>query len=178
MEHDIRDLFNRDEKHSEKKIPKNHRIEFINKLPNLEAQKPKKKPFHVMKVAAVVGLIFCGSYFYLNAPVSIGETAKTEIQIQIELFETEYLSNIDKEWNSFIQVANDTVLVRKYKGKLRESVTDYKKINQQLKENPNNISVLESLITNLQRRLQLIKDIKEHVKELNQKNTSNETIYL
>ena len=44
MEHDIRDLFNRDEKHSEKKIPKNHRIEFINKLPNLEAQKPKKKP--------------------------------------------------------------------------------------------------------------------------------------
>ena len=103
---------------------------------------------------------------------------KTALEIQFEGIENEYLININKEWNAFIEVANDTILIRKYKEKLKDSNTDYKKITTQLKELPNNINVLESLIDNLQRRLQLIRDIKEHINELNQKKTSNETIYI
>ena len=65
-----------------------------------------------------------------------------------------------------------------YQEKLKESDLEYQKITINFKEYPNNINVLQSLIYNLQRRLELIKNIQEHLKELHQKNTSNETIYL
>ena len=177
MERDIRDLFDKN-KNIETELPQNHREEFFQKLHEVDQERPKKKTLVLLKIAAVIALVFCGTFFYFKDFSSIKKTAKTEIQVQIELFENEYLTNINKEWESFIKVANDSVLVKKYEVKLKESVTDYKKITDQLKENPDNINVLESLINNLQRRLELIKNIKEHINELNQKNTSYETIYL
>ncbi|ARV15892.1 hypothetical protein [Polaribacter sp. SA4-12] len=174
MEHDIRDLF-KNKEYPIKKIPKEHRKDFITKLNGVKNSKNKKSPYYFLKIAASILLIlFCG-YFYQN---TYSKPTKTAFEIQFEGIENEYLININKEWNSFIEVANDTILIRKYKEKLKDSNTDYKKITTQLKELPNNINVLESLIDNLQRRLQLIKDIKEHINELNQKKTSNETIYI
>ena len=177
MEHDIRDLFDKN-KESKKELPINHRAEFLGKLNALELKKPKRKPFFFLKIASAIALLICCAYFYLEVTTDVQKTAKTQVEIQVELFEKEYLINIDKEWNSFIRVANDSILIKKYKIKLKESETDYKKITDQLKEQPGNINVLQSLIDNLQRRLQLVKDIKDHIKELNQKNTSNETIYI
>ncbi|WP_405610158.1 hypothetical protein [Polaribacter sp. Asnod1-A03] len=174
MEHDIRDLFSKSES-PKKELPKFHRKDFITKLDGMKNSKDKKKTYYFLKIAAsILVLLFCG-YFYQNTNST---PTKTAFEIQFEGIEKEYLINIDKEWNAFIEVANDTILIRKYKEKLKESDMEYKKITTQLKELPNNINVLESLIDNLQRRLQVIKDIKEHIKELNQKNTSNETIYL
>ena len=174
MEHDIRDLF-KNKDYPIKKLPKEHRKDFITKLDGVKNSKNKKSSYYFLKFAASVLLIlFCG-YFYQNTN---SKPKKTALEIQFEGIENEYLININKEWNAFIEVANDTVLIRKYKEKLKDSNTDYKKITTQLKELPNNINVLESLIDNLQRRLQLIKDIKEHINELNQKKTSNETIYI
>lgn len=174
MEHDIRDLF-KNKEYSLKKLPTAHRKEFIKKLDGVKNSRNTKSSFYFLKIAASVLLIlFCG-YFYQNM---YSKPTKTALEIQFEGIENEYLININKEWNAFIEVANDTILIRKYKDKLKESDTDYKKITTQLKELPNNINVLESLIDNLQRRLQLIEDIKEHINELNQKNTSNETIYI
>ena len=177
MEHDIRDLFDRNEE-PKRELPKNHREEFLEKLNTQTSKKTKTKSFFFLKIASSILLIICCVYFYLDDVSYTQKIAKTQVQIQVEMIEKEYLINTDKEWNSFIEIANDSVLVRKYREKLKESVTDYKKITQQLIENPKNTNVLESLINNLQRRLQLVKDIKEHLKELNQKNTSNETIYL
>lgn len=177
MEHDIRDLFDKSEE-PKKVLPKNHRKEFSRKLNQVVPKKIKRKPFFFIKIAASILLIISSSYFYLDYSSDVQKTAKTEIQIQVEIFEKEYLTNINKEWETFVSVSRDTVLINKYKVKLKESKIDYKKITKQLKQQPNNINVLQSLINNLQRRLQLVKDIKEHVKELNQKNTSNETIYL
>lgn len=174
MKHDIKGLFNKNE-HQNKELPKNHREDFIKKLHQLDINNTKRKPFFLLKIASVIVLIaFCG-YLYQN---SYSKPIKTAFETQLEGIENEYLINIDKEWNSFIKVANDTILIRKYKEKLKTSDIDYKKITTQLKEYPNNINVLESLIDNLQRRLQLIKDIREHINELNQKKTSNETIYI
>ena len=106
------------------------------------------------------------------------EVNKTLIQIEVAKFEKEYLKNINKEWQQFLAISNDSILIKKYEVKLKGFDTDYKKITKNLEKNPNNINVLEALINNLQRRLELIKNIKEHIKELNQKNTSNETIYI
>lgn len=174
MEHDIRDLF-KENKCSKIEIPKNHRTEFLEKL---EHQNKKQNGFQrntIFKIAASIAiLLFCTVYF-IN---SNNEVEKTPLQIQVAAIEKEYLTNIDKEWDSFIAVAEDSILVNKYKVKMLDFDKDYQKITNELNKTPNNINVLEALINNLQRRLELIKDIKEHVKELNQKNTSNETIYL
>jgi Lhr-like helicase len=174
MERDIRGLFDKNEE-QKKGLPKNHREDFIKKLGEHQPKKESKRSYKFLKIVASFLLIITCVYMYKNI---IATTVKSAFEIQVEAIEKEYLSNIDKEWNSFIEVANDTILIKKYEVKLKESDVDYKKITKQLKENPNNINVLESLINNLQRRLQLIKDIKDHIKELNQKNTSNETIYL
>lgn len=173
MEHDIRDLF-KDETNTKKKIPQNHREDFIKKLADLNPKKRTKK-LAILKIAASILLLFSCIYLYQKENFKIEKTA---LEIQVEKIEKDYLKTIDKEWNGFLAIAKDTVLVKKYKVKLNEFDIDYQKITKQLKENPNNVNILESLIENLQRRLQLIKDIKEHINELNPKNASNETIYI
>ncbi|MFK8059911.1 MAG: hypothetical protein AB8B78_07455 [Polaribacter sp.] len=174
MEHDIRDLFNKNEEtHIE--ISKNHRIEFLQKLAHQHKKKSGFQSKNIYKIGAFIAIILVCIVYYFNSNHLVD---KTPLQIQVAEIEKEYLNNIDKEWNSFIKVANDSVLVNKYKIKMRDFDKDYQKITFELQENPNSINVLEALINNLQRRLELIKNIKEHLKELNQKNTSNETIYL
>jgi hypothetical protein len=177
MEHSIRNLFGKNEE-PKRELPENHREEFLEKLKEGTPKNTKAKSFFFLKIASSIAFIICCTYFYLSGTSVVQQTAKTQIQIQMEMFEKEYLTNIDKEWNSFIKVANDTVLVKRYQEKLKESDLEYQKITINFKEYPNNINVLQSLIYNLQERLELIKNIQEHLKELHQKNTSNETIYL
>lgn len=177
MKHDIRDLFKKDEV-SIKELPKNHQKDFLMKLNQIGLKPIRKKPFFFLKITAAVFLLIACTYFYLDHNSDVQITPKTEIQFQVEFFEKEYLSNINEEWEIFVVVARDTVLINKYKIRLKVSKIDYNKITKQLKEEPNSIYVLQSLINNLQTRLQLVKDIKAHVQELNQKNTTNETIYL
>jgi len=174
MERDIRDLFSKDDVF-EKEIPKNHREDFIEKLGKQQPKKYKKRSYKYLKIVASVLLIISCVFFYKN---TIALPEKSAVEIQMQAIEKDYLINIDKEWSSFKEIAKDTILIKKYEEKLKEYDADYQKITKHLKEYPNNINVLQSLIDNLQRRLQLIKDIKEHIKELNQKNTSNETIYI
>jgi peptidoglycan hydrolase CwlO-like protein len=174
MEHDIRDLFSKDD-FVDEEIPKNHREDFIEKLGKQQPKKNRKRNYKTLKIVASFVLMITCVYFYKN---TIPSPEKSSIEIKMESIEKDYLISIDKEWNSFMEVAKDSILIKKYEVKLKESNIDYQKITKQLTAFPNNINVLQSLIDNLQRRLQLIKDIKEHIKELNQKNTSNETIYL
>ena len=174
MERDIRDLFFKDDVDN-KEIPKNHREDFMKKLEEHQPKKEPKKSYTFLKIVASFLLIISCVLIYNN---TIATPQKSAVELQMQAIEKDYLVNIDKEWNSFKKIATDTILIRKYEEKLKESKVDYQKITKQLKELPNNINVLQSLIDNLQRRLQLIKDIKEHINELNQKNTSNETIYI
>lgn len=174
MEHDIRDLFSKDDIF-EKEIPKNHREDFIKKLGKHQPKKDVKKNYKVLKIVASFLLMISCVFVYKN---TIASPQKSAIEIQMQAIEKDYLCSINKEWNSFKEIARDTILIKKYEEKLKESNADYQKITKQLTVFPNNINVLQSLIDNLQRRLQLIKDIKEHINELNQKNTSNETIYI
>lgn len=174
MERDIRDLFSKDDV-EKKEIPKNHREDFIKKLGEHQPKKEPKKSYKLLKIVASFLLIISCVLVYNK---TIATPQKSAVEIQMQAIEKDYLVNIDKEWNSFKKIATDTILIKKYEEKLKESKLDYQKITKQLKELPNNINVLQSLIDNLQRRLQLIKNIKEHINELNQKNTSHETIYI
>lgn len=173
MKQDIRDLFKREE-FPKKKLPISHKEEFLKKLKkgkNKRLQKIKILPF--LRVAAFVVLFFSvGIYFQKEKGL------KTAFEIQIERIEKEYLKDIDKEWKAFIKITDDQSLIKRYKEKLQELDDSYKEISEQYSKDSNDISAIEGLIENLQRRLQLLKDIKEHIIELNQKDKSNETIYL
>jgi hypothetical protein len=66
-------------------------------------------------------------------------------------------------------MANDEKLVDRFRNKLADLELDYQEITLQFKADRNNIEVIESLIENLKERLQLLKDIQEHINILNQK---------
>lgn len=168
MKQDIRPLF-KDDVVAKKQLPANHRTEFLEKLKS--EQKPKANTFLWLKIAGVlvVGLLIGTAIF--NA-----ETIEqpSPIIAQIEAVEAEYLKNIDMEWQSFIAIANDDKLVKRFEEKLNELDLDYKEIAFEFKEDANNILIVEALVENLQTRLGLLKDIQAHIKILNQKNDTYE----
>jgi hypothetical protein len=178
MERNIKDLFKVDE-HSDIELPNNHREDFIAKLQFQNKKKQAFKKSSLLKIAVAIVLIFSVSiYVFVDDKSSLENKEESTFQAQVKAIEKEYLENINTEWQQFLAISNDSILIKKYKIKLKNFDSEYRKITNQLKETPNNINILESLINNLQRRLELVKNIKEHIKELNQKNTSNETIYL
>ena len=173
MKRDIREIFNNDEL-PKKKLPDFHKDEFLEKLEVFNKKESSKPAFKIWKIAVSIALIFSVGYYLMDLKTENNST----LFAQVKQIEKEYLQNIDAEWNTFVKQTTDKKLIEKYKEKLLSLDINYKEVSVQFEKNPNSINILESLINNLQSRLQLIKDIKEHLKELNQKNTSNETIYL
>jgi septal ring factor EnvC (AmiA/AmiB activator) len=164
MKRDIRDLFK--EEGELKTLPENHSVEFLEKLQ--KQPKEKSKAFFWLSIAAVaiIGLIVGFNLFY-NEPL---EEDISPMIAQIEAVEAEYLKDIEKEWENFIAIAEDEILVERFKKKLNKLDKDYQEISAQFKNYSNDIMVVESLIDNLQTRLQILKDIQEHIKILNQNN--------
>jgi len=175
MEQDIRDLFKTDD-FSKKKLPKAHRSEFLDKL---KATKVKNKnrvsKYKLLKIAAIVLVLVSVGYFSITPfGITSGTTEETALQLQIKTVEAQYLKHIEREWGNFLQITNDDTLVTRYKQKLKSLDDDYKDISEQFQENANDIVIVEALVENLKRRLQLLKDIQEHIKILNQENDSYE----
>lgn len=168
MKRDIRDLFSEEE--DLKSLPENHRTEFLNKLQ--KQPKKKKASFPWLKIAAVllVALTVGFSMFYTKSTTE----NVSPIIAQIEAVEAEYLQNIEAEWKSFIAITDDEILVKRFRNKLDDLDKDYQMISSQFKNDSNNILVIESLVENLQTRLQILKDIQKHIKILNQNNEQNE----
>jgi len=168
MQRDIRDLFKEEEEL--KQLPENHRAEFLEKL----RHQPRSKRIGILwlKVVAiaVIALTVGFSVFY-NPPIE----ESTDMIAQIEAVEAQYLEDIEKEWERFLTITDDDVLVERFKNKLADLSNDYQELTLQLQKDANNVLVIEALIDNLQNRLQLLKNIQEHIKFLNQKNEQDET---
>jgi uncharacterized protein HemX len=168
MKRDIRDLFKEEE--DLRPLPEHHRDEFLQKLK--KHSKKKQGMAFWLKIAAVVviGLAVAFSLYYKQP-----EAPKVSpIIAQVEAVEAEYLKDIEAEWESFIAIAEDEVLVARFKKKFDELDKDYQEISTEFQEDPNNVLVIESLVENLQTRLQLLKDIQAHIKILNQKDEQYE----
>lgn len=175
MEHDIRNLFNEID-NDKKQLPKHHREEFLEKLER-QHQKPRQvRLLSWIKIAAifVVG-IFLYQWFSIDEEPALQELS---IQTAVKELEKEYLPAIAKEWDTFLKVSKDTLLINRYKKRLKDSKQEYKDLSDLIKEHPDDVKLLQSLINNLQNRLLIINEINNHIKQLNQKNKSNETIYL
>jgi len=171
MKQDIRDLFSADDEFGYNKLPVNHKKDFVDKLK--ANSKSKKKNWRWFQVAAVVLICFGLGFVFLDNET----TDDDQILIaQIEKVEKEYLKNINTEWQNFLAIATDQNLINRYEEKLSDLDKDYQEISQAFRKDTNNILVVESLIQNLQTRLQLLKDIQEHINILNQKTEQNEEI--
>lgn len=170
MKRDIRTLFN-EEEDLQQQLPENHRNEFIEKL---KANQTKKHSnFIWLKVAATVILALSISYAVVQTQFQSSKPGP--IVSQIEVIESEYLKDIETEWQNFLTLADDEVLVERFRRKLNDLDSDYKSISADFKNDTNNIQVIEDLVENLQTRLSLLKDIQKHINILNQKNEQNET---
>ena len=168
MKRDIRDLF-KDEVELNA-LPRNHRVEFMAKL----KKTPEKETriYFWLSIAAVImiALTVGFSLSYMEA----NEEEVSPILAQLEAVESEYLENIEKEWQSFVAIADDKVLIERFRKKLDELDKDYQEISIQFKIDANNVLVIEALVDNLQTRLQILEDIQAHIKILNHKNEPND----
>ena len=168
MKRDIRKLFSNEVEETKHALPKNHREEFFEKLKSDKSDASKTSSYLFFKIAAVLVVAVTVSFFMLNKN-QVEVEQKSPLVAQIEAVEQEYLTNIETEWKNFKAIATDSVLVRRYKKKLGELDADYQEISKAFKVDSNNILIVETLIDNLQTRLELLKDIQEHIKILNQK---------
>lgn len=178
MKQDIRDLFKEDDA-SEHALPKHHRQEFYDKLKATRPQRQSKlNTSYLFKVAVLILVFLAFTIVMFNQSDTLDNDLVEEapIETQIEVIERQYLANIDKEWQSFLSITDDEKLVKRYREKLEDLNKDYKVLSKQFKANSDNITIIEALVENLQIRLQLLKDIQEHIKLLNQKNEQYETI--
>jgi len=168
MKRDIRDLLK--EEDNFKSLPDNHRTEFLEKLKKQPEKKSAELPW--LKIVAVfLVALTVGFSLFFNKPADL---KVSPIIAQVEAVEAEYLKNIETEWQSFIALAEDEILVERFRNKLDDLSTDYKEVSMEFKNDTNNILVIEALVENLQTRLQILKDIQAHIKILNQKRESYE----
>jgi len=179
MKQDIRALL-KDFELSKKELPAAHRTEFLDKLQASNKPKGKANNFNIVfRIAASVALFVAIGYLALNSlnptdPVIVEST----IELQLKGIESQYLEHIDIEWQNFIALATDEKLVKRYEEKLSELDADYQEISKVFRQNKNNIIFIEALVENLKTRLQLLRDIQEHINLLNQKSEQHETIIL
>jgi CHASE3 domain sensor protein len=177
MQKDIRNLF-KDEDDTGKKLPESHREEFLEKLKTSKPEKEKAINYKLIyKIAAMMVLFFATGFVVFNQfkeeNIEVVETPT--IERQIEEIEQQYLAKIETEWQSFLVLAKDDKLIKRFEKRLNELDKDYKELSENFKNDTNNILVIEALVENLQIRLQLLKDIQAHIKLLNQENGHYET---
>jgi hypothetical protein len=167
MKRDIRELFEKEDLEATQSLAKNHRKEFLQKLESEASNKSLKPKNLILKIAAIFIIALMVGYFVINKDEA---EEISPLVAQIEAVEMEYLESIQAEWINFIKLTDDENLVKRYEKRLNDLDYDYQETSENFKKDPNNILVVESLITNLQTRLQLLKDIQKHIKILNQKN--------
>jgi len=177
MKQDIRKILE-DKVVSNKKLSESHRAEFITKLKASRSTAKNSQQFIIYRVAAVIVVLITMGYFTYNLTrIQEPKVSQSQTMIaQMETIEREFLKNIDTEWQNFLMLAKDEKLVKRFEQRLDNLDKDYQEVSQQFKENSNNILIIENLVENLQTRLQLLKDIQEHITILNKQNQDYEII--
>ncbi|WP_456442157.1 hypothetical protein [Psychroserpens sp.] len=170
MKQDIRGLFKVDDA-TGKQLPDNHKQEFYDKLKSSQTIRESISWIWLKISAAFLIALTVGSLVFFN---NSNEVIVFPIVAQIEAIEDEYLKDIETEWDNFVAIADDEVLIERFRKKLEDLDYSYKEISERFKTDSNNILVIENLVNNLQNRLSLLRNIQQHIKILNQKSEHHE----
>ena len=186
MQQDIRDLL-KGYKEENVELSANHSNKFEALLQSeMHQQKPKKKNYKWLSVAAsVVLLISLAIKFYPTKTIDIKDTETSSaikkislgsISPEFQTIETYYNNSIKIEISQLDLSDKNKELVDSYLFKIAELTKEYKSLTLELNTNGVNDSIIDALISNLQLRLQLLKRLQKQLKQLKNLNTKqNET---
>ncbi|MCV6629740.1 MAG: hypothetical protein OIF50_07760 [Flavobacteriaceae bacterium] len=170
----IRDLFQETE---QKTPPLGHRQKMQSKLKVRPRWVSYKYQMLAACIAAIVGLflVFTPREIPPENNFAIQDTQFLE---EFEAIEHTVMLQIDAEWEQLQSQTKDTALLGVYEEKLHTLQQQYLLLETAYRQSPNDIATLESLIQNLQLRLQALKQINQQLQQLQSKNIQHETIYL
>ena len=181
MPKDIRDIL-KDAEHNQLELPKNHRMRFENRLEQMHI--PKKKNYFFLKIAASLTLLVSFGYFAFNTNTTTPQveeileskiTNLSSISPEMKQIENYYLTAINYEIASLELIPENQEILDDYLEKIGKLDADYKRLNKELSEKGINEKTINSLITNLQLRLQLLVQLKDTLSEIKtSKNKENE----
>lgn len=196
MAQDIRKMFQEDKTLTSDKLNKGHQKRFEAKLEKAFPQEKKGtetpgKKFMVLKIAAVlVVALGVGFIFFTKDDMFKGEqVVDTETKSPVEKeedvpvkkeyhlsddspefkkIENFYLASLNIELAKLEVNDENKALVDSFMDQLAELDKEYKRLNKEISETGLNESSVESLISNLQLRLELLFKLKSKLKEINQ----------
>lgn len=189
MQKDIKNLL-KEYQPKNVEISKNHANKFEELLQKeLHQQKPKKKNYKWLSVAASIILIFSLAIkFYptknIDTPIikdSLKNIEQKEISLgsispEFQTIEDYYRKSINLEISQLELTNDNKEIVNGYLVKITELTNEYKLLTQELNIKGVNDATIDALINNLQLRLQLLKRLQKQLKQLKNLNTTqNET---
>jgi uncharacterized protein YeeX (DUF496 family) len=187
MQQDIKEILkNYKEKNIELSATHSHKFEQLLQS-ELQQQKPKKKNYKWLSIAAsVVLLISLGIKFYptKNTITTIDKDTETNsafkqislgsISPQFQTIETYYVNSINLEISQLDLTEENKEIVDDYLLKIAQLTKEYKSLTKELNTNGVNDATIDALISNLQLRLQLLKRLKKQLNELKNLNTKQD----
>ncbi len=196
MAQDIRELLKQDRSLPTERLRAGHEDRFMAMLEKEFPVEKKKPDFNWLKIAASVVVIFSISFtamkWYPEGEQTRQEIVNAEektlpstvikkqshlanISPEYEKTENYFLTSINFELSQIEVNENNKELVDSFKVRLEKLNKEYERLNTELVEfGPNELSI-EAMIENLQMRLELLKKLKDKLKEI--EHLSNEEYY-
>ncbi len=191
MAQDLRERFKQERKVKMYRMKKGHENRFVSKL---EAELPceKKSNYLWLKIAAcitvVAGLVLYNyDDSFTNTPqvTTVIDLNRADVKEEISLgdlspdlkkVEHYYIANINMTLSKLEVSKDNKELVDSFMNQLADLNMEYERLNSELNQIGPNDQTITALIENLQYRLQLLKQLKKKLNELNSsKNEQNIT---
>ncbi|HAX16740.1 MAG TPA: hypothetical protein DIV44_15400 [Leeuwenhoekiella sp.] len=186
MAQDIREMFKDDLSIPDEGLKRGHEARFNARLDAHFGKEAKAKAegYLWMKIAAVLVVLIAISGLLLNNPLSTGTQAEQTVEanslattqpVKVQLsdfspeykqIEDSYLATIHMELAQLNVTDDNKAIVDAYMGQLEELNQEYDRLNADLVETGVNDYNIQSLIDNLQFRLDLLNKLKEKLNEL------------
>jgi len=193
MAQDIRKMLQEDRPLPTDKLKKGHQHRFEAKLEKAfpKEEKRSRTTFMFLKIAAVLVVAFGVGFIYFmqndnfngqqvvdtksETPAEKEEVVpvKKEYQLsdvspEFKKIENYYLASLNIELAKLEVNDENRALIDSFMNQLSELDKEYKRLNEEISETGLNESSVESLIANLQLRLELLFKLKNKLKEINQ----------
>lgn len=166
MQGNIKDTIKKDFKETNYELSKNHRTNFENKLKK-ELHQTNKNKFTIIKIAAsiifLISIVVFTTKKTSNKNNAIENYSLGSLSPELEKIENYYTNAISYELTQLEINDENKPVLDKYLNKLGQLTKQYNEESTQLNIDEINEKTINSLIDNLQLRLQLLLQLKEQL---------------
>jgi len=191
MAQDLRELMHQEKYSAERSpIPKGHEKRFLSRLAE-ELPEERKSNTHIwMKIAAVLIVVLATGFFLKNqfittvptVPMVVNTSTErveatpvylSDVSPQFKKVEDYYLANINAELAQLNITDDNKELIDSFMLQLEELDKEYTRLNEEIDETGVNETSVNSLINNLELRLELLFKLKNKLSEIKQASKEN-----